>query len=43
MVIAELPPDERRAVREEIEAQIEPHASDGGYEMPGLCLNAMAS
>jgi SAM-dependent methyltransferase len=43
MVIAELPPEERRTVRGEIEARIEPHSSNGGYEMPALCLNAVAA
>jgi SAM-dependent methyltransferase len=43
MVIAELPEDEQRSVREEVEGRIEPLRSNGDYDMEGLTLNVLAS
>jgi hypothetical protein len=43
MVIERLSGDERAAVREVIEVNAEPFRADGGYVMPGVALNALAS
>lgn len=43
MVIERLTDSERAAVREEIEERAEPFRANGGYVMPGVALNAVAS
>jgi ubiquinone/menaquinone biosynthesis C-methylase UbiE len=42
MLIAELPNDERDAVRSEIDSRIEPSGSNGRYALDGLTLNVLA-
>jgi SAM-dependent methyltransferase len=42
MVIRGLPEDERQAVRAAIEREMDGFRSDGGLELPGLTLNAVA-
>jgi len=42
LVAAELEP-QRRAFGEEIEQRLEPYAEDGGYRLPGMCLNVLAT
>ena len=41
--LAPLSDDDREAVRAEIEQGAEPFRTAGGYELPGLCHNAVAS
>jgi hypothetical protein len=43
MVIERLSPEERGAVRAAIGEIAEPFRADGGYVMPGVALNALAS
>ena len=39
----ETPEDEQAAIKAELEAAFAPFAVDGGYELPGLALVAIAS
>ena len=42
MVIRGLPDKELAAIREELAEALAPFTADGGYELPGVCLNAVA-
>jgi SAM-dependent methyltransferase len=42
-VIAALPEDRQHAVRQKIEDRLGPFRRDGGYALPGVCLNVMTS
>jgi ubiquinone/menaquinone biosynthesis C-methylase UbiE len=42
-VLRGLSPDERAAVRAHLRQAAAPFAVDGGYDLPGLCLNAVTS
>lgn len=42
MVIRRLSDREREAIREQLEDAFAPFAAGGGYELPGVCLNAVA-
>jgi ubiquinone/menaquinone biosynthesis C-methylase UbiE len=43
MVVRALPDAEREALRSQLEEAFRPFAADGGYELPGLALCAVAS
>jgi SAM-dependent methyltransferase len=43
MVIRGLPADEREAMKAQLGEAFAPFVSDGGYELPGVTLNAVAS
>jgi ubiquinone/menaquinone biosynthesis C-methylase UbiE len=43
MVVRALPEGERTALAAEIERRLEPYAEDGGYRLPGMCLNVLAA
>jgi len=42
LVIRGLPEQEREAISEQLAEAFAPFTVDGGYELPGVCLNAMA-
>jgi SAM-dependent methyltransferase len=42
MVIRGLPDQELAAIREQLAEAFAPFTADGGYELPGVCLNAVA-
>ena len=42
-VLRSLPPEEQSAVRAQLREAITPFKQDGGYDLPGLCLNAVTS
>lgn len=42
-VISALPESHRHAVRRTIEDRLGPFRTDGGYALPGLCLNVVTS
>ncbi len=42
-ILAALPEDERESIRRELEARLEPFATDGGYPLPGVSLNVAAA
>jgi hypothetical protein len=43
MVLQQLDPRESAEVRDDLETALEPFAKNGGYEMPGVCINGLAS
>jgi ubiquinone/menaquinone biosynthesis C-methylase UbiE len=43
MIVRGLPEAEQRTLGEEIERRLEPYAADGGYRLPGMCLNVLAT
>jgi ubiquinone/menaquinone biosynthesis C-methylase UbiE len=43
MVVRALPEGEQTALTAEIERRLEPYAEDGGYRLPGMCLNVLAA
>ena len=43
MVLRTLSEEERRDVEQEVRQPFEPFAVDGGHELPGVVLNAVAS
>jgi hypothetical protein len=43
MVMRELPKDERAVLRARLKEGFAPFATDGGYELPGVALCAVAS
>ena len=43
VAVASLPPTEQEAVRAEVERSAEPYRTDGGYRLPGLSRNVVAS
>jgi SAM-dependent methyltransferase len=42
-ILRALPQEERHAVREQLREAAAPFAADSGYNLPGLCLNAVTS
>ena len=42
-VIRGLPPDERETIKAHLQEAFVPFAAEGGYQLPGVCLNAVAS
>jgi SAM-dependent methyltransferase len=43
MVVRSLPQSEQDALGEEIEGRLQPYADAGGYRLPGMCLNVLAT
>jgi ubiquinone/menaquinone biosynthesis C-methylase UbiE len=43
MVVRALPEADQRAVRDQVERRVEPHADGDGYRLPGMCLNVLAT
>ncbi len=43
MVVRSLPQSEQDALGEEIEGRLQPYADGGGYRLPGMCLNVLAT
>jgi hypothetical protein len=43
VAIAALPEEEQRALRGRIEEAVEPYRTNGGYELPGLAQNTLAT
>jgi hypothetical protein len=43
LVLQQLDDRDRDAVRHEVERACEPLATSDGYEMPGVCINGLAS
>jgi ubiquinone/menaquinone biosynthesis C-methylase UbiE len=43
MVLQQLDARESAEVRADVESALEPLRSDGGYDMPGVCINGLAS
>jgi ubiquinone/menaquinone biosynthesis C-methylase UbiE len=43
MAVRALPEAEQAALGTEIERRLEPYAEDGGYRLPGMCLNVLAA
>ena len=43
MVVRSLPQSEQDALGEEIEGRLQPYAEGGGYRLPGMCLNVLAT
>jgi ubiquinone/menaquinone biosynthesis C-methylase UbiE len=43
LVVRALPEAEQTALIAEIERRLEPFAEDGGYRLPGMCLNVLAA
>ena len=43
MVVRSLPQSEQDALGEEIERRLQPYADGGGYRLPGMCLNVLAT
>ena len=43
MLVRALPEEDQRAVRDEVEQRIRPHAEGDGYRFQGLCLNVLAA
>ena len=43
MVVRSLPQAEQDALGEEIERRLQPYADGGGYRLPGMCLNVLAT
>jgi len=43
MVLQQLDPRESAEVRTDVQHALEPLARDGGYDMPGVCINGLAS
>jgi SAM-dependent methyltransferase len=43
MVLQELDERESAEVRGQLERELEPFAKDGGYDMPGVCINGLSS
>ncbi len=43
IVVRALPEAEQTALTAEIERRLEPYAEDGGYRLPGKCLNVLAA
>jgi ubiquinone/menaquinone biosynthesis C-methylase UbiE len=43
MTVRALPEEDERAVRDEVERRVEPYADGGGYRLPGMCLNVLAT
>jgi SAM-dependent methyltransferase len=43
MVMERIPEDDRAEVREQVEQEAEPYRKNGGYVIPGVTLNALAS
>jgi SAM-dependent methyltransferase len=41
-ILRGLPPTEQAAVRAQLTKDAQPFVRDGGYDLPGLCLNAVA-
>lgn len=42
-ILRSLPPDEQAAVRAQLDEATTPFRRNGGYDLPGLCLNAVTS
>lgn len=42
MRLRTLPDEDQRAVRDEVERRVQPHAEGDGYHFPGMCLNVLA-
>jgi hypothetical protein len=43
IALNELDPRESAEVRADLQTALEPLAKDGGYDMPGVCINGLAS
>jgi SAM-dependent methyltransferase len=43
MVVRALPEAEQTALTAEIERRLEPYGENGGYRLPGMCLNVLAA
>ena len=43
MIVRALPEADERAVRDEVERRLQPYAEGGGYRLPGMCLNVLAT